>query len=118
MPSAGRRYTVRKNHLRDQRGTSSPTLPKEQVGGGGRNARATSTRSRAFPMSPGNSPSRITGCRWLRRNRPASVGVHVRCTTLWDRTLPVATEKHGWLVQKLWTMRLPCGRLRKSYRFI
>jgi len=33
---------------------------------------------------------------------------------LWGRTLPAATEKHFPLVQKLWTMRLPCGRLRKS----
>src|SRR6476646_8009544 len=38
----------------------------KQVGGGGRNARATSSRSRAVSGSfpPGNSLSRITGCHW------------------------------------------------------
>ena len=36
---------------------------------GGRNARATGTRSRAFPISPGNSPSRIAGCHRRHRNR-------------------------------------------------
>jgi hypothetical protein len=36
--------------------------------GGGRNARATSTRSRAFPISPGNSPSRIASCHQRHRN--------------------------------------------------
>ncbi len=35
---------------------------------GGRNARATGTRSRAFPISPGNSPSRIAGCHQRHRN--------------------------------------------------
>ncbi len=37
--------------------------------GGGRNARATSTRSRAFPIPPGNSPSRIASCHQRHRNR-------------------------------------------------
>jgi hypothetical protein len=35
---------------------------------GGRNARATSKRSRAFPISPGNSPSRIASCHQRHRN--------------------------------------------------
>lgn len=40
--------------------------------GGGRNARATGSRSRAFPISPGNSPSRIAGChRRHRKHRSA-----------------------------------------------
>ncbi len=43
----------------------------------------------------------------------------VRITTyslnpLSGRMLRPATEKHFVLVQKLWTMRLPCGCLRKS----
>jgi hypothetical protein len=33
---------------------------------------------------------------------------------LWARMLRVATEKHFALVQKLWTMKLPCGKLRKT----
>jgi hypothetical protein len=41
---------------------------------GGRNARATGMRSRAFPISPGNSPSRIASChRRHRKHRPASL---------------------------------------------
>ena len=35
---------------------------------------------------------------------------------LWGRTLHIATEKHYRRVNKLWTMRLPCGRLRKMWR--
>jgi hypothetical protein len=33
---------------------------------------------------------------------------------LWSRMLRPATEKHFALVNKLWTMRLACGSLRKS----
>ena len=33
---------------------------------------------------------------------------------LWGRMLRPAIEKRLGFVQKLWTMRLPCGRLRKS----
>ncbi len=39
---------------------------------GGRNARATGMRSRAFPISPSNSPSRIASCH--RRHRKSSSG--------------------------------------------
>ncbi|MEY2394753.1 MAG: hypothetical protein QOF94_1098 [Acidobacteriaceae bacterium] len=43
--------------------------PARRAGSGeGRNARATSTRSRAFPISPGNSPSRIASCHQRHRN--------------------------------------------------
>jgi hypothetical protein len=46
---------------------SGPTRSKS--GGGGRNARATGTHSRArFRMSPGNSPSRIASCHRRHRN--------------------------------------------------
>jgi hypothetical protein len=34
--------------------------------------------------------------------------------SLCGRLLRVATEKHFVLVQKLWTIELPCGRLRKT----
>jgi len=33
---------------------------------------------------------------------------------LWYGMLRVATEKHFLLVQKLWTIVLPCGSLRKT----
>ena len=92
--------------------------PAQRAGrGGGRNARATGPRSRAFPISPGNSPSRIASL------PPASPQIIVRqalrVTTfslnpLWGRMLRAATEKHFPLVRKLWTTRLPCGKLRKS----
>ncbi len=37
--------------------------------------------ARIFWIPPGNSPSRITGCRWLCRNHPASSGTFTfRCT--------------------------------------
>jgi hypothetical protein len=86
--------------------------------GGGRNARATHTRSRAFQISPGNSPSRIAGChRRHRKHRSASVErSNVFVDPLWSRMLRAATEKHCTLVQKLWTVSLPCGRLRKTKR--
>jgi hypothetical protein len=49
---------------------------------GGRNARATGSRSRAFPISPSNSPSRIASCHRRHRNHhPASVEISTfRCT--------------------------------------
>jgi hypothetical protein len=44
--------------------------PAQRAGrGGGRSARATGTHSRAFPISPGNSPSRIASCHQRHRNR-------------------------------------------------
>jgi hypothetical protein len=45
---------------------------EEQDWEGGRNARATSrARARHLDVSPGGPLSRITGCRWLCRNRLA-----------------------------------------------
>ncbi len=83
---------------------------------GGRNARATGTHSRAFPISPGNSPSRIASCHRRHRNHhPASFeNSTFSLNPLSARMLRPATEKHFPLVQKLWTMWLPCGSLRKS----
>jgi hypothetical protein len=83
---------------------------------GGRNARATGSRSRAFPISPSNSPSRIASCHRRHRNHhPASFenstfALHPLSFT----TSRPATEKHFFLVQKLWTIGLPCGSLRKT----
>ena len=48
---------------------------RESKRGGGRYARATSRAHARFRMSPGSSPSRTTGCRWLRRNHSASSGM-------------------------------------------
>ncbi len=61
---------------------SGPSCFEKQVGGGGRNARATSracASSGSYP--PGNPLSRITGCHWSCRNHPASSGtLTFRCT--------------------------------------
>ncbi len=83
---------------------------------GGRNARATDSRSRAFPISPSNSPSRIASCHRRHRNHhPASFEISTFALhSLSVRMLRPATEKHFPLVQKLWTIGLPCGSLRKS----
>ena len=74
-------------------------------------------RARArFRMSPGNSPSRIAS---LPPASPQSSfnkteSSHVFADSLWGRMLRTATKKHFALVQKLWRMRVPCGRLRKN----
>ena len=70
--------------------------------------------ARVSGMSPGDSPSRIAGCHWLRRNHPASSEtLTFSMHTLWDNLTRVATAKRHALVQKLWTKKVPCGRQRK-----
>jgi hypothetical protein len=93
-----------------------PSLLNERTVEEGRKARATGTRSRAFPISPGNSPSRIASCHRRHRNHhPASFeNSTFSLNPLWAGLLRPATEKHFALVQKLWTLRLPCGCLRKT----
>ena len=83
--------------------------------GGGRNARATGMRSRAFPISPGNSPSRIASChRRHRKHRSARFEIATySLNPLWGKLLRGATKKEFTLVRKLWTGRVRCGRLRK-----
>jgi hypothetical protein len=73
------------------------------------------TRAR-FPISPGNSPSRIAGCHQRHRKHRWQV---LRFATfslnpLSARMSRPATQKPFAIVQKLWTVRLPCGKLRKS----
>ena len=59
----------------DRYGGQRPCPAPRSKGGGGRNARATSRAYARFAgISPGNSPSRITGCRWLCRNHSAGSG--------------------------------------------
>ena len=98
---------------------SDPVLLRRADGGGGRNARTTSSRLRTFSGFPtGNSLSRITGYRWLCRNHPASSG---NFTFRWihsqPETLHLATQKLRHLVKKLWRMTLPCGRMRKTEKY-
>lgn len=68
-----------------------------------------------FRKSPGNSPSRIAGCRWLSRNHSAGSGMPTfSLNPLSARLLRSAIQKTCLLVQKLWRMRLPCGSPRKT----
>ena len=125
MPSAAfaeascRFVIFRSRPINRRSGQRSCPAPKSKIGGGGRNARATSSRLRTFSGFPtGNSPSRITGCRWLCRNHSASSG---NFTFRWihsqPETLHLATQKLRHLVKKLWRMTLPCGRMRKTEKY-
>jgi hypothetical protein len=68
----------------------------------------------SFP--PAIHPRESPVCRQLCRNhRSASLGGPTYSVNpLCGRLLRAATKKHFALVQKLWTIRLPCGRLRKT----
>jgi hypothetical protein len=72
---------------------------------GGRNARATGLRSRAFPISPSNSPSRIASCHRRHRNHhPASFEISTfRCTHSQPKYCDSQPEKHFPLCRS-------CGR--------
>jgi hypothetical protein len=115
--STGRSCAIRRTSaLQPLRRPAAQPAPRADCRGG-RNARATGLRSRAFPISPGNSPSRIAGCH--RRHRKSSFGKLLRIATfslnpLSGRTLRSATKKLCTIVQKLWTIVLPCGKLRKT----
>jgi hypothetical protein len=65
--------------------------------------------------SPSDSPSRVTGCRWLCRNHSARSGtLTFSLNPLSATLLRLATQKSPPLVQNLWTMCLPCGSPRKT----
>jgi hypothetical protein len=75
--STGRRRAIRRTSaLQPLRRPTAQPAPGADCRGG-RNARATGPRSRAFPISPGNSPSRIASCHRRHRNhRPASFEIY------------------------------------------
>jgi hypothetical protein len=91
-------------------------LRKARNGGGGRNARATSSRSRTFWKS---SPPAIRF-----RKSPAAAGLpqsssklknsHVSLHPLSSTSPGAAIQKAPSLVKKLWTITLPCGTARKT----
>jgi hypothetical protein len=94
---------------------------EEPQAGGGRRPQCPGNQSRlrAFSgMSPGDSPSRITR---LPLALPQSFGklrkLHVSLNPLSVTLLCLATQKTQPLVQKLWTLRLPCGRPRKTKNY-
>jgi hypothetical protein len=133
FPPLGRRETTVLVRQRSQKGTSATftstgrrareydsqnrfsqplrwpaAQPAQRAGsGGGRNARATGSRSRAFPISPGNSPSRIASCHRRHRNhRSASFEVSnvFAEPTLIHNVATRNTKNISSLVQKLWTI--------------
>lgn len=95
---------------------SDPPASQSKNGGGGRNARATSSRSRTFWKS---SPPAIRF-----RESPAAAGLpqsssklknsHVSLHPLSSTSFGAAIQKAASLVKKLWTITLPCGITRKT----
>ena len=67
-----------------------------------------------FRNVPGDSPSGIASCRWLCRNHSTDSGTPTfSLQTLSASLSGAARQKTRPLVQKLWTLRLPCGRTWK-----
>src|SRR5262249_48012216 len=102
--------------VRSHRGGQRPNSRSiEWDGGGSRNARATSAPSRFW-----NVPRQFT---LENRRAAASSAANIRqlqeTRTFWmnpllTRLSRLATAKHLPLVQKLWTLLLPCGKSRKT----
>ena len=89
----------------------------KQVGGGGRNARATSfALARSFwKFSPRQFAFENHRLPLACRNHPASSGtLTFRCTHSHPSCWLRAIQKRHPIVKKLWTMRLPCGIVRKT----
>jgi hypothetical protein len=89
----------------------------ERGHGGGRNARETSTtltRVSNFPQQFTLENRRSAAGLAANIVRQALEGLTYSVTPLCGTTMRVATEKHFTLVQKLWTIRLHCGSLRKN----
>ena len=105
--------------LRSQRnrcGGRQPIPTHERDRGGGRNARATSSRSHALPICPPaihprESPAAAGPAAIIRQaQKTLTFSLH----TLSVRTPPPAIKKRSTLVRKLWTKSLPCGNPRKT----
>lgn len=107
---------IRENHLPQLCGGPAAQPTPRVSSRGGRNARATGSHSRAFPNFPWQFT--LENCQLP----PASPQIIVRqalrdptfsMNPLSPRMLRAATAISSPLVQKLWRMCLPCGRLRK-----
>ena len=105
--------------LRSQRnrcGGRQPIPTHERDRGGGRNARAISSRSHAFPICPPaihprESPAAAGPAAIIRQaQKTLTFSLH----PLSVRTPRPAIKKHPVLVRKLWTKCLPCGNPRKT----
>jgi hypothetical protein len=73
-------------------------------------------RSRASDFPPAIHPRELPVCRRVTaiiRWQALRIATY-SLNPLSSRMFRLATEKHFALVKKLWTIGLPCGRLRKS----
>jgi|GEM_PF-4535199 hypothetical protein len=101
---------------RNRCGGRQPTPTHERDRGGGRNARATSSRSHAVPecppaIHPRESPAAAGPAAIIRQ---AQKTLTFSLQPLSVRTPPPATKKQPALVRKLWTQSLACGNPRKT----
>jgi hypothetical protein len=102
--------------MRNRCGGRQPIPTHERDRGGGRNARATSSRSHAFPICPPaihprESPAAAGPAAIIRQaQKTLTFSLH----PLSARTPPPAMRKQPMLVRKLWTKCLPCGNPRKT----
>jgi hypothetical protein len=102
--------------MRNRCGGRQPIPTHERDRGGGRNARATSSRSHAFPICPPaihprESPAAAGPAAIIRQaQKTLTFSLH----PLSVRTPRPATKKQPTLVRKLWTKSLPCGNPRKT----
>jgi hypothetical protein len=101
---------------RNRCGDRQPTPTHERDRGGGRNARATSSRSHAVPecppaIHPRESPA-AAGPAAIIRQAQKTLTFSLQPLSV---TTPLpATKKQPALVRKLWTKSLACGNPRKT----
>ncbi len=101
---------------RNRCGGRQPIPTPERDRGGGRNARATSSRLHAFPecppaIHPRESPAAAGPAAIIRQaQKTLTLSLHPLSVT----TPPPAIKKQRTLVRKLWTKSLPCGNPRKT----
>ena len=90
--------------------------PAQRAGWGRRPQRPDNQHalSRIPGVFPSNSPSRIAGYRWRTAIIRQAQEPHVFDEPLSDRSAQTATGNNHRFVQKLWTLRLLCGKARKT----
>ena len=102
--------------MRNRCGGRQPIPTHERDRGGGRNARATSSRSHAFlicppAIHPRESPAAAGPAAIIRQ---AQKTLTFSLYPISARIPPPAIRKQPTLVRKLWTKCLPCGNPRKT----
>jgi hypothetical protein len=116
LAEASCRFVISRSRTRNGYGGQRRFLLLKAGRGGGRNARATSrTRARFWKFSPRQftfENHRLPLA--LPRSSGKLRNSHVSLNPLSSRLLRWAIKNHASLVKNLWTMRLPCGRPRKT----